>query len=111
MYRSNNQRFYPVLPWAKIVTQVLSYKGTDSPTKRQFKTFMDTKGIRFSITYVGIQTKLRAAVLIPGKGQLGFRPMEMGAHSLCSISDKEMDLKGVTPLTIMMHYFCTFGNR
>ena len=66
------------------VTQVRSYKLTDSHTKIQVDTFMDTKGKRFTIISAGIQTKLRAAVQILGKGQLGLGPMEMGAHSLHS---------------------------
>ena len=54
MYRSNHQRFCPVLIWAKIVTQFQSYKGTNPHTKLQVNTFVDTKVKRFTITSAGI---------------------------------------------------------
>ena len=63
--------------------------------KMSGNTLMDKKGKSFTITSARIQTRLRAAVQIPGKGQLGFRPMEMGAHSICSGAAMAIYLTGV----------------
>ena len=80
MYISNHQHFWPAPLWAKIGTWVWSYQGTDPPKKRQVNTFVDTKGKISAITSTVFWSKLLVAVQILGKGQLGFGPMEMGAH-------------------------------
>ena len=55
-----------------------------------------------TINSAGIQTKLMATVQIFSKGQLGFGPMEIGAHSLRSGAAMAMYLIGVSALTIMI---------
>ena len=79
----------------KSMTRIRLYKGTDPHTKCQVNTFMYNKGKRSTITFAGIQTNLRSAVQILGKLRLGFRPMEMGAHSICSGAAMAIYLTGV----------------
>ena len=87
--------------WAKIITEVRNYPGTDKVEDRKINILVD-KGKTKEITSAQVRTKLRAAAASVGKDTLGFLPEEIGCHLLRSGAAMAMKLAGVSEYTIMI---------
>ena len=103
MYRVKKELYLcPVALAAKIVQRVRSYPGSDDPEKRKINQFMTPDGKWKEITSASIRGKLRAAARVIGEATLGFKPEDIGTHSLRSGAAMALYLAKVPTLTIMI---------
>ena len=105
MYRSKSKAKYDsVSVWADIVTRLWSYEGTTMDTKVNTYQYVNKAGklITSEISSYRIRTKLRTAVKVMGKGELGFESHEVGCHSIRSGAAMALFLAHVPVLTIMI---------
>ena len=93
--------FNPVYIWAKIITEVRNYPGTDRVEDRKINILVKN-GKTTEMTSAQVRTKLRAVAASVGKDILGFPPDEIGCHSLRSGAAMAMKLAGVSEYTIMI---------
>ena len=103
MYRATKEVYLcPTALAAKIVQRVRSYPGSDDPEERKINLFMTPDGKWKEITSSSIRVKLRAAARVIGEATLGFKPEDIGTHSLRSGAAMALYLAKVPTLTIMI---------
>ena len=99
MHASGDLILCPVRSWARVVQRVLSYKTT---SHRSFvNTFYSHGKLQF-VTGSNVLHALRAAARCVGEAKLGFKPNELGTHSIRSGAAMAMYLDDVPVYTIML---------
>ena len=99
MFRSGDPTLCPVRAYAAIVKRILSYPNTD------YDTTINTiyvKGALQTITSTTARNKLRSAARNIGPVKLGFKPEDIGTHSVRSGAAMAMYLDAVPTFSIMM---------
>ena len=99
MFRSGDPELCPVRAWAAIVRRVLSYPGTDYDST--VNTIYINNKLK-TITSSTARTKLRSAARTIGETKLGFKPDDIGTHSIRSGAAMAMYLDKVPTFSIMM---------
>ena len=99
MFRSGDPTLCPVRAWAAIVRRILSYPGTnfDTPVNTIY-----IQGKLSSISSTTARSKLRSAARNLGEIKLGFKPEDIGTHSIRSGAAMAMYLDEVPTFSIMM---------
>jgi hypothetical protein len=90
----------PVLQWARLANCIWSYEGTTRDTP--VCTFQRRGGQVDTIALSQVLMRLQTASQSVGSASLGFKPKEIGTHSLRSGAAMEMYLAGVSVYTIML---------
>jgi hypothetical protein len=103
MWRSNNDGVLcPVRRWARLVRRIRSYGGAVSSSTPVNLCWDPHKRRYVSITSADITTSLRKSVSAIGENVLGFKPEEVGTHSIRSGAAMAMYLTGTPIYTIML---------
>ena len=89
----------PIRAWAKIVSRVRNIPGSTDDTF--VNSFFDN-GRCHHVTGDDVKTALRAAATIIGEDRLGFKPHEVGTHSIRSGAAMAMYLDEVPVYSIML---------
>eukprot|EP00978_Attheya_sp_CCMP212_P019781 scaffold55737_cov58-Attheya_sp.AAC.5 len=102
MHRTGGSYMCPVVAWATVVQQILSYPGTGPKTT--VNTMYDPGTKKFSyLTSDDLQIRLvSAAVVVIGEDKLGIKAIGIGTHSFRSGSAMAMYLAHVAVYTIMI---------
>ena len=97
--RTDDPVLCPVKQWARLVNRIWTYSGTaeETPVCTVWR-----HNRREQITSHHVINTLRAACATIGSARLGFKPEEIGMHSLRSGAAMEMYLAGVPVYTIML---------
>lgn len=101
MHRTSDNYLCPVLAWASVVARILSYPNTgpDSSVNMMY----DSSTSRFThLTSDDVRMRIRAAATVLGEAKLGFKPEDVGTHSLRSGAAMAMYLAHVPVYTIMI---------
>ena len=99
MHRSGDNLLCPVRSWASVVRRILSYPGTNEDST--VNTIL-VKGQLKTLTSTTVRSKLRSAAQLLGEDTLGFKPSDIGTHSIRSGAAMAMYLAGVPTFIIMM---------
>ena len=98
-HRSDDKTLCPVRMWASIVKRILSYKNTNIDT--HVNAVQLNNKLHF-ITGTEVKLALRAAATVVGETKLGFKPTDIGTHSLRSGAAMAMYLSNIPVYTIML---------
>lgn len=96
---SNDITLCPVRSWAAIVKRILNYPGTNADTP--VNTVLINGQLK-CITGSRIKTKIRSTAASIGEDVLGFKPSELGTHSIRSGAAMAMYLDNVPTYVIML---------
>jgi len=99
-HRTLDAELCPVMAWAAIVKQILSYDGTGPASP--VCTIKGTDGKLSQVSSKMLLHRLRASVKTIGEDVLGFTALELGTHSIRSGAAMAMYLAGVPVFTIML---------
>lgn len=97
--KSGDHLLCPVRSWATIVKNVLKIPGTD---ENSFVNLFYDNGKVHEVSAKDVKLALRSAATIMGEAALGFKPEEIGTHSLRSGAAMSMYLDEVPVYTIML---------
>ena len=100
-YRSGDRKLCPVTRWANVVYRIRRYP--DSSDATPVSMFWDPNTRTYShITSKEVLKAVRTAAKLIGADKLGFKPEDIGTHSLRSGAAMSMCLRGTPPYTIML---------
>ena len=100
-YRSGDGKLCPVKRWANVVYRIRRYPNSSDDTPVSL--FWDPKTRKYShITSKEVLKAVRTAATVIGADKLGFKPEDIGTHSLRSGAAMAMYLRGTPPYTIMI---------
>ena len=99
MHRSGDPTLCPVISWASIGRRILSYPGCNDNTTVNT---IFTNGKSSTISSATVRVKLRSAAREVGEAILGFKPDDIGTHSIRSGGAMAMYLAQIPTFTIMM---------
>ena len=99
MHRSGDNLLCLVRSWAAAVRRVLSYPETNQESTVNV---ILINGNLETISSSTVRSKLRSAAKLLGEDTLGFKPADIGTHSIRSGATMAVYLTGVPTFVIMM---------
>lgn len=99
MQNANDKLLCPVIAWTKVVQRIMKCPGTNLDT--HVNTFFSGGKIR-EISSNDLLKALRAAATVLTEARLGFKPDEIGTHSIRSGAAMAMYLDEVPVYTVML---------